>query len=309
MKEKTFKTLDEQIEILRNKGLTIDDDLLAKHILLRENYFFFSGYRHLFLKSNQDKTFIPGTNFREVYGLFLFDRQLRNIIFKNILIVENNLKSIMAYVISKNHGYKDVDYLNSSIYSKDGKRKRQINDLLKKMGRQIRINGVKHTATEHYLNNYEFVPLWIGVKVLSFGIISELYTILLKDDQKEIADILNIEVADLLDYLPILANYRNLCAHEDLCYNHKTQKIINDTKYHDLLNIPKMNGEYIYGKNDLFSLIIILKRLLSESDFTLLVNELSYETDYLAGKLNVIKIDKVLDNMGFPKNYRDISRL
>ena len=83
MKQKTFKTLDEQIEILKNKGLTIDDELLAKHILLRENYFFFNGYRHLFLKSEQDRTFIPGTNFREIYALFSFDRQLRNIIFKN----------------------------------------------------------------------------------------------------------------------------------------------------------------------------------------------------------------------------------
>jgi len=309
MKQKTFKTLDEQVEILKNKGLTIDDELLAKHILLRENYFFFSGYRHLFLKSESDKKFIPGANFREVYGLFLFDRQLRNIIFKNILILENNLKSITAYVISKNHGYKDTDYLNASIYSKDGKRKRQISDLLKKMSRQIRINGVKHTATQHYLTNYDFVPLWIGVKVLSFGIISELYTILQKEDQKEIADILNIEVDDLLDYLPILANYRNLCAHEDLCYEHRTQTAINDTKFHSILNIPKMNGEYIYGKNDLFSLIIILKRLLSESDISNLINELSYEIDYLSGKLKTININKVLDLMGFPKNFREISRL
>ncbi len=309
MKQKTFKTLDEQIEILKNKGLTIDDELLAKHILLRENYFFFNGYRHLFLKSEQDRTFIPGTNFREIYALFSFDRQLRNIIFKNILIVENNLKSILAYTISKNHGYKDTDYLNSSIYSKDGKRRRQINDLLKKMSRQIRINGIKHTATEHYLNHYDFVPLWIGVKVLSFGIISELYTILQRDDQKEIADVLNIEVYDLLDYLPILSNYRNLCAHEDLCYDHKTQKIIADTKYHSILNISKLNGEYIYGKNDLFSLVIILKQLLSGDDFTLLVNELSYEIDYLTGKLETIKVDKVLDVMGFPENYREITKV
>ncbi len=309
MKQKTFKTLDEQVQILKNKGLTIEDDLLAKYILLRENYFFFSGYRHLFLKSEQDRTFIPGTTFREVYGLFSFDRQLRNIIFKNLLIVENNLKSILAYTISKNHGYKDVDYLNANIYCKDGRRKRQINDLLKKMSRQIRINGVKHTATEHYLHNYDFVPLWIGVKVLSFGIISELYTILQKDDQKEIADVLNVDVSDLLDYLPILANYRNLCAHEDLCYDHKTQKFIGDTKYHELLNIPRMNGEYVSGKNDLFSLVIILKKLLSDNDFSLLVSELSYEIDFLSGKLQTIKIDKVLYAMGFPENFRDITKV
>ena len=81
---KTFKTLDEQVDILRNKGLVIDDVERAKEILLRENYFFISGYRHLFFRSNENKKFIQNTNFREIYGLFNFDRQLRNIIFKNI---------------------------------------------------------------------------------------------------------------------------------------------------------------------------------------------------------------------------------
>ena len=94
MIEKNFKNLDEQVEIFKFKGMIINDEKYVKKVLLRENYFFFSGYRHLFLKSSQDKTFIPGTTFREVYGLFSFDRQLRNIMFKNILIVENNLKSI-----------------------------------------------------------------------------------------------------------------------------------------------------------------------------------------------------------------------
>ena len=41
---KTFKTLDEQVDILKNKGLIIDDVERAKEILLRENYFFISGF-------------------------------------------------------------------------------------------------------------------------------------------------------------------------------------------------------------------------------------------------------------------------
>ena len=37
---KIFKTLDEQVEILKDKGLIIEDENLTKEILLRENYFF-----------------------------------------------------------------------------------------------------------------------------------------------------------------------------------------------------------------------------------------------------------------------------
>ena len=308
MKTKTFKTLDEQIDILSSKGLVFEDTLNAKSILLRENYFFLSGYRHVFLNPDK-KTFIEGTKFRELYAMFSFDRQLRNIIFKNILIVENNLKSILAYVMSKNHGFKENNYLNPHNFVKDSKKTKQINDLIRKMKRQISVNGKQHAATAHYLINYGYIPLWVVVKVLSFGIVGELYTILQYQDQKEIADVFGVDIYSMVEYLPVLANYRNLCAHEDICYCNKTQKVIEDTKYHRLLYIPKVNGEYIYGKNDLFALVIILKFILKEDDFTLFMNEVSYELDRLSGRIDVIKIDKVLHAMGFPDNYKEIVRL
>ena len=40
-----------------------------------------------------------------------------------------------------------------------------------------------------------------------------------------------------------------------------------------------------------------------------MLNEISYELDYLSGRLHTISIDKVLDRMGFPKNYKDIVRM
>lgn len=306
---KTFKTIDEQIEILKSKGLKIDDIDYAKTILLRENYFFISGYRHLFLKSPKDRMFIPGTDFKELYALFSFDRQIRNIFFKNILIVENNAKSIFSYQLSRKYGIKEKDYLNPSNFDRSSDKSRQVNDLLKKIKRQIRVNGGQHSATMHYMTNYGYVPFWVVVKVLSFGLISELFTIMKREDQKDIAELYGISVESLLVYLPILANFRNLCAHEDIMYDHRTQRCIEDTKYHAYLNIPKTDGDYIYGKDDLFALVIILKQLLSKEDFTLLINELSYELDILDGKIDTIELDKILDRMGMPSNFREIARL
>ncbi len=45
MIDKQFKNLEEQIEILKYKGMTITDEDYVKKVLLRENYFFLSGYR------------------------------------------------------------------------------------------------------------------------------------------------------------------------------------------------------------------------------------------------------------------------
>lgn len=309
MKTKEFKTLDEQIEILKGKGLVINDVDKAKSLLLRENYFFINGYRHLFLKSDKQRVFIKGTTFEELYAVFQFDRSFRNVLFKNLLIVENNLKSIISYRLSKKYGIREKDYLKPSNFSQDIKKVRQVNDVLNKIKRQIKLNGRQHSATLHYLSNYGFVPLWILVKLLSFGMINELYSILKPEDKLSVAQYYDLDVETLGIYISLLSNYRNLCAHEDIVYEHRTQKEIPDTKYHRELDIPMMNDEYIYGKNDIFAVVIMLKYMLTESDFTDFVNEVSYDLSLLDGRVSTIPQRKILDRMGFPENWEEISKI
>ena len=309
MIDKQFKNLDEQVEIFKHKGMIINDERYTKEVLLRENYFFLNGYRHLFLNSEEDRTFKRGTTFEEMYSLFLFDRSFRNILFKYLLVIENNLKSIFSYQLSKKYGYRERDYLKEKNFTSAPDKQAQLNDLLKKMKRQIRVNGAQHTATLHYASNYGYIPLWILVKVLSFGIVSEMYSILKTDDQKDIAKVYGIESETFMIYLPILANYRNLCAHEDILYENKTQKSIDDTVYHQLLKIPKVNDEYIYGKNDLYALIIIMKQLLQKDEFKGMIIELENVVNTLNYNLHTISIDKVFQKMGFPANWADIAKI
>ena len=177
------------------------------------------------------------------------------------------------------------------------------------MKRQVRVNGSQHSATMHYLSNYGYIPLWVLVKVLSFGIISEFYSILKAEDKASISKIYNISVDDLTNYLSILANYRNVCAHEDILYENKTQRSINDTVYHILLGIEKKDGEYVKGKNDLFALIIILRQILRDEDVKNLILELERLINNLSINLHTIGIEKVLDRMGFPLNWKEIANI
>ncbi|EGO8441344.1 Abi family protein, partial [Enterococcus faecalis] len=65
MNKKPFKTLDEQIIILRNRGLVISDDEVTKSILLRENYYnVINGYKDIFIdrESEDSENFIKNTN-------------------------------------------------------------------------------------------------------------------------------------------------------------------------------------------------------------------------------------------------------
>ena len=50
-----------------------------------------------------------------------------------------------------------------------------------------------------------------------------------------------------------------------------------------------------------------LKRVLTFSDFKMMMNEIQYEIDWLGSKLKSIDVQKILFRMGFPENYRQIS--
>ena len=306
MKNKIFKNLDEQINILKSKGLIINNEEQTKETLLKENYFFISGYRHLLMENYKDKYFIKGTTFEELYAIFNFDRHIRNICFKNILIIENNIKSIISYQLSKKYGFQEKNYLNPNNYTKDALKGRQVHDVLNKMRKQLAFNGKKHTATMHYITNYGYIPMWILVKVLSFGLMSEFYCILKAEDKQEIADLYSMKYETMEVFLYLLANFRNLCAHEDILYDHRTQRSIPDNMIHKTLEIEKQEDEYIYGKNDLFALIIIFKYMLKESEFREMIREVSYEIDILDGKIDVVPTNLILNKIGFPTNWKKI---
>ena len=307
MNKKEFKTLDEQLGIFKSKGLTINDEEEARNILLKENYFFINGYRRVLMVSSKEKKFVKGATFDELYAIFMFDRELRNILFKNLLIVENNIKSIISYKLSVKYGYKEKNYLKESNFTTDNKDKRRVSDVINKMKRQIRVNSQNHSATLHYVTNYGYIPFWVLVKVLSFGLINELYGILKPEDQKEIADLYNVEMEDMEVYLSLLANYRNLCAHEDIVFDHRTQKYISNTKYHNELKIKQDEfGEYIKGKNDIFALIIILKQMLTKDEFMHMMDEINLKLQDLTWQIKSVKINKLYDTLGFPENYMDL---
>ncbi len=78
-----------------------------------------------------------------------------------------------------------------------------------------------------------------------------------------------------------------------------------DTKYHANLQIPK-NKEYECGKRDLFAAVIALKILLPSSEFKQFIDDIKNEINTITPKLNVLNIDEILSEMGFPINWKKI---
>ena len=82
--------------------------------------------------------------------------------------------------------------------------------------------------------------------------------------------------------------------------------MIPDTKYHYLLAIDMTDDEYNYGKNDLFAVIIIMKQMLTKEEFKDFFFQIGYEIDILDGKVHTVATPIILNNIGFPTNWREL---
>ena len=313
---KPFKTYDEQIEILKTRNLIIDDENFAKEILAKENYYnVINGYKYLFLdNSSIDEKYINNCKFEEIYNLYIFDRNLRNIIFKPILQIENELRTQIAYVFSDNH--KDNNYLcydcfetlkpigNDKVISD---RAEKIYSLISKIQNDISKYVKYKSYINHYIINYGYVPLWVLVNALPINRLSSFFNVMNQSERVQVSKHWNIKEKELQQYIVLLAYFRNLCAHDERIYCTKCNSKIQDTPYHSALGIQKDNANnYIYGKNDLFALLIIFKILLDSKEFNNVVNKINGRIISLSKNLNTIRIDDVLSQMGFPDNWLNL---
>ena len=70
-----------------------------------------------------------------------------------------------------------------------------------------------------------------------------------------------------------------------------------------------MNGiQYQYGKNDLFAVVIAFRYLIPSNDFRIFKRKLSALIDHASKNLVHINNDELLNRMGFPPNWKEITR-
>lgn len=320
---RVFKETQDQIIIQQGRGLQILNDATTQRIIEAENYYkLFNGYKEPFLDSTKpDETYLPGTKFEEVYALYLFDRELRNIFILYILEIENNVKSVLAHEFSRKYGYDNyLKVANFDTSIKPGERKTkaqkvgEISDLISNLQHEVaRQLSKNNSMVSHYMLNYGYIPLWVLVNTLTIGTISVFYSHLEQQDQNNIGRFFSLKPDELKTILQVLTLYRNACAHDERLYNLKSMNRnmrpnnIKALPIHATLGIPKNTGNnYMAGVNDLFAIVLIFKTMLSKDAFAAFYDSLDALMQKLSTKLTTISISRIEADMGFVPNWRDV---
>lgn len=308
--EKIFKTIDEQIDILKSRNIIIDDYSKAYNLLAKNNYYYLiNGYKDLFIDdTNKEEKYINGTKIEEMYALYEFDKDIKINFLKYLLLIENEIDTYIAYEFSKSYGHKN--YLIPANFCNSNSQQFLIEKFIKDVDLEIDYQYKNsNEMIRHYLDNYKYIPLWVLVRILSFGKISKFYSLMKPKEQNTISRKYNLRISEFRIILHNLTLIRNICAHDEKLYDIKMKNRISSTIYHKKLKIENKNGNYQYATRDLFSIIIALKLLLEKEQFNRFYSEIIKNIEKLKKELYTIQIDKVMYKMGFSKNYKKLLKL
>ena len=161
----------------------------------------------------------------------------------------------------------------------------------------------------HAQKKYGNVPLWVLTNALTFGNISKMYMLLPQDLQIKISKSYPyINERQMIFILSVLVKFRNVCAHGERLFTYKTTDSIPYLPLHRKLKIAQKATQYVNGKSDLFSVVIALRYMLNDSWYKEFIKALKALIDKYLKKHDSISEQELYEKMGFPENWRKITR-
>lgn len=218
--EKPALSLDDQLALLKGRGLAVDDDAVARRYLEYISYYRLSGYTRYFTRGDDERReqFREGVSFSDVVALYVFDRRIRNLLAEAFERIEIAVKGSLAYQgaiasgpfwitepdnFDRGRHPEVLKLVTDAVIAPEGKHKTQFLDAFYRK----------------YDDNYP--PAWMITEVLSFHGISIVYKLAKGAVRKPVADRFEVQQDTLESWLHALVFARNICAHHQRFWNRK----------------------------------------------------------------------------------------
>ena len=309
--DKPFKTYDQQIKILKDKyHLLIENEDLAKQLLSTFSYYdLVNGYKDILMENEH---YIPGTSIEQVHIFHMINKDFQSILFKYSVYIENAYKNSLAYLLSKNFGVHQDEYLNFSnfINPKNKKDRMSKEKTLSKIKKTID-NTYTGNPTKFYRKKHNHIPPWIIFKNVSFGDSIDLYRQLKSKDKKELLGMLinysgypiSTSNIPMLEALTIVRKFRNVIAHNLKFITFESTQTLKSDKLPQVMKetllYPEKNVTGAYSMLCSIILLINSAHLFRELIFDLTAVCKKYQPSFPD------VFNRYLKNIAFPVNFID----
>ncbi len=225
MSGKPYKSYLGQLQLLKDRGLVVQDDAQALHVLEHHNYYRLSAYRFPFQDSTDQ--FRPGTTFEQLWELYRFDRILRQLVSEACEVIEVSVRARWAHVLGEKHGAQAYEKLSvfCDLSAPEKKKQMTAKNLLDNLAALDReLTRSKEVFVTHFRFEKQVLrpPIWVISEAISFGLLSRFYDgISRESDKKKISRTYDLSVDGLRSVLQQAVYLRNLCAHHSRLWNRK----------------------------------------------------------------------------------------
>lgn len=204
----------QQIDQLKGRGLIIDNEQKALHLLENISYYRLSGYWFPLLADKKAHVFKPDSKLQTAFNLYCFDRELRQLVLAELEKIEVAVRAKISYVLSHKHGpfwFQDQSIFNNPV--KHAETLTKISDEFRRSDEEF-----IHAFKNNYTN--QLPPSWMTMEITSFGAMSQLYKNLKPGREKrEIAHYFGLSDSVFVTWLHSIVYLRNVCAHHTRLWN------------------------------------------------------------------------------------------
>lgn len=302
-------TIAEQIAKLEERGLFIEDDVLAKNYLSNISYYRLRAYTYPFQNNTDielDHQFVrDDISFQDIIDLYIFDRRLRTLVFNELEKVEVAMRTKLSQVYSEHskdsHWYEDKKWFDPvTLIPRDTSSYSDFEEISQDICNDVDRSG--EDFIKHFYKKYDspdMPPSWMTMEVISFGTLSWLYKLLKNNDfKKEVAKSFGIPNVDIFaNWLHAFSGLRNCCAHHSRIWNRRFAvkiKMPYNTAYPFIMREDAQNIK----QNKLFAVISALKYVVD-----IISPNNSFKQNLLALLSEPHKLLS-LHEMGFPQNWK-----
>ena len=262
-------TVPEQIQLLKSRGLTIDDENLAVQYLSHVSYYRLGEYWYSLQSDKENHIFKPQSVFSDVIFLYEFDRELRMLLFDVIERIEISLRTKLIYHLS--HEFGPWWFQNFDLFTDNLALVKTLANIEEEISRS-KEKYIKDHFKKHK-DDQRFPPSWKTLEQTSFGSLSKLYGNLKNTIKSK--DLIAVELGAvnhtyLPSWLQSIAQIRNYCAHHSRLWNKNlpgSPKLLSKPPFNWVNDVPKQH-EFRHLYIHLCLMKYLINIIYTENDFT-----------------------------------------
>ena len=266
MFDKKATTINEQIELLKKRGLIINDVNFAKNMLSKISYYRLGEYWYVMQDDKENHIFKPYSYFKNVVALYEFDEELRLLLFSVISKIEIALRTKLIYHLS--HEVDPWWFQNFKLFRNSRELVKTLGGLEQEISRTKDITIKKHYKT--HKDDQRFPPAWKSLEQTSFGGLSKLYGNLktnIKSKDTIAVEFGAVNHTYLPSWLQSISQIRNFCAHHSRLWNKNlpgTVKLLSNPPHPWISKKEDVPKQHEFQK--LYIHLCIMKYLLNRID-------------------------------------------